>query len=303
MKRLVLVTKMKNDYFPESCNSCELVSLYKSEALLHRVFRKVILRFSNPLINVLFSHWIKIAREVDEIIIFDTGNLVQIIKWLREKFPQKRIIVWYWNSVAASVDPKKIKTDDIEIWSFDWNDCEKYGFKYNTQFFIPDNLERIKKSELNTFDVFYVGVDKNRAETLHEFSCIFKKFDISFYFHLVKYNNSQNIYGFKYYDSLSYPEVLQYISDSKVIIDLVADWQEGLTLRPLEALFMKKKLITNMKTIINYDIYNNNNIFIFGEDDIMNIPYFIETPYDETRRDELMDKYSINGWLTRFDKQ
>lgn len=48
---------------------------------------------------------------------------------------------------------------------------------------------------------------------------------------------------------ISYQENLDNIRKSKCIVDVVQKGQIGLTLRPLESLFFKKKLLTNNKCI------------------------------------------------------
>lgn len=301
-KTLVLVTKEKNEYFPDSCNACELVSLYKTDKTWHRILRKVVLKLQCPVVSLLFSHWTKKADQVDTIIVFDTGNLPEVLYWLRKRYPRKRIIAWYWNSVASSIDPARIKAPGIEIWSFDKNDCDKYGFRFNTQFFIPDNIFRINQSTSNEkYDLFYIGADKNRAPVLHELEQALKGTGLTHYFHLVKYKDSTNEFGYEYYQPLIYPEVLSRVSNARAIVDLVAEWQEGITLRPLEAIFMGKKLITNMRNIEQYDLYNKRNIFIIGKDDLKSLPEFLTSDLDESHVDSLKAKYSIEGWLANFE--
>lgn len=301
-KTLILVTKEKTQYFPDSCEACELVSLYKTDKIWHRVLRKVLLKIQSPMVSFLFSHWTKIASQADTIIVFDTGNLPEILSWLKKRYPKKRIIVWYWNSVASSIDPKRIKTEGIEIWSFDKHDCGVYGFRFNIQFFIPDNISRINQtSTKEKYDLFYVGADKNRAPVLHELEQALKGTGLTHYFHLVKYKDSTNEFGYEYYQPLIYPEVLSHISNSRAIVDLVAEWQEGITLRPLEALFMGKKLITNMRNIEQYDLYNKSNIFILGKDDLKRLPEFLISDIDKSDVNDLKAKYSIEGWLANFE--
>lgn len=298
---LVLYTQMNNLYFPDECDECKLVSLYKNSSYIHRVVRKLVLKYKFPGTTILFSHWLKEAATADKIIVFDTGNVADIVSFLRKKYPDKRIIVWYWNSVKAAVHPDKITAKNIEFWSFDEQDCAEYGFNFNTQFFIEGNMKRVKSEQRIKNTVFYVGADKNRASLLAEIAHRFEEFNVDYYYHLVRYKNSTNDNCIEYKQPMLYPEVLTEIQNSTIVMDLVADWQSGLTLRPLEALFYKKKLITNMKQIVNYDLYNPKNIFIIGIDKWGDLPGFIHEPYDSSKDEELIKKYSMRGWLSRFD--
>lgn len=299
MKPLVLINQTDNDYFPHEMESCVIRVLYSSNSVVNRITRKLVLRYNiSHGIRYIFKHWMKDVEKADTIIIFDTGNASYISSFLKKSYPSKRVIIWYWNSVTESISVETIDKG-VEIWSFDPEDCKRYGMRFNTQFFIEDNLKR-RQTMNHLYNVFYVGADKDRARYLKKLKDIFQKNNISYYFNLVKYHNSTNEVGIEYKQALSYKEVLGYIYNSKVLVDLVADWQSGLTLRPLEALFYQKKLITNMKKIMNYDIYNRNNIFIIDVDSWEELPAFIMGKYDDEQHDELCQKYSFDNWIKRF---
>ena len=89
------------------------------------------------------------------------------------------------------------------------------------------------------------------------------------------------------------------IAESKCILDYNQEGQVGLSLRPMEALFLERKLITNNTDIKNYDFYNHDNIFILGEDNINEIKEFINKPYKKIDQD-IIDYYDFDQWLNRF---
>lgn len=299
---LVLVNNDSSGYIGSGIKRSEIFFYYKGEKFWHRLLRKIILSTQLGCTKYLFSHWYKQAINADTIIFFDTRNLKYIIKWARKEFKNKRLIIWYWNSVNDSISPEDFKDlENVEIWSFDKADCDRYNFKFNTQFYFPEYADiNTQRSVEKCSDVVYVGADKNRASKLYELKKIFDQENISYNFHLVKTKNDNNPYGIEYKERIKYLQLLEKIVDSKVIIDLVADWQNGLTLRPLEALYFKKKLITNMQNITDYDLYNKNNIFLLGVDDPKTLKKFINTPYDECGYEKLISKYSYNSWLKRF---
>ena len=69
----------------------------------------------------------------------------------------------------------------------------------------------------------------------------------------------------------------------------------GLTIRVLEALGAKKKLITTNKDIVNYDFYHPENIYVYdGKVDLENI--FFTSEYFEIDY-EIYKKYSLESWL------
>ena len=98
---------------------------------------------------------------------------------------------------------------------------------------------------------------------------------------------------------INYEQILKYIAESKCIIDIVQEGQGGLTWRPLEAMFYRKKMITNFKDIKEYDFYKKDNIFIIGEDDPSNIKNFVNTGYVDIPQN-IIKKYTIDGWIENF---
>ncbi|BBH27393.1 hypothetical protein SG0102_23270 [Intestinibaculum porci] len=306
-KQLILIVQTENNYFPLDYQYADICNIFKSENKIFRYIRKIILKLDLPIKNIIFTDWIKKIAGSKEVIVFDTGNAVEIVKYINKRYPNKRIILWYWNPVIRTIKPEKFKGLNCEMWTFDPVDAKKFNMKLNTQFFIEENLKTTssKVKSRSNCDVFYVGVDKDRAKLLAVLKKQFDENKISYDFNLVEYNNSglhSNKYDIPYKKPLSYEEVKEKCASSKVIVDLVADGQTGLTLRPLEALCLKKKLITNMKSIKKYDFYNPQNIFIIGEDKENRLSEFVSSNYDETNYDIYKNEYSFKQWLERFDK-
>ena len=101
---------------------------------------------------------------------------------------------------------------------------------------------------------------------------------------------------------MQYEKYLEMVMKSKAILDLVTENNEGLTLRPLEAMIANKKLITNFKGIKNLDLYNANNVFIIDEDNMNDMGIFLKTQIDPIS--ELVKKsYCEKEWLLRFLNQ
>ena len=86
------------------------------------------------------------------------------------------------------------------------------------------------------------------------------------------------------------------MKESKIILDIHKEIQNGLTFRVFEAIGLNKKLITTNKDIINYDFYNPNNIFVWDEK-ITEIPRnFLDNEYEKLS-DEIYKKYSLENWV------
>lgn len=298
-KQLVLISQENQNLFPKSLNYCDIKAIYKNNGMVHRVFRKLVHKAS--LVSIegrLFSNWSAHIQSASMVIVFDTGNAPYVVRFINKKYPKKKVILWYWNSIKDSVPIEMFDGLNVEIWSFDPEDCKKHNLKYNTQFYFKENFIDNNIREGGE-DVFYIGADKDREKLLIPIKKVLDEFKISYNLNLVKYKNSTSI-EIPYKSPLSYQEVIEKVGSCRCVIDLVADWQSGLTLRPLEALATKKKLITNMTNIDDYSLYNPNNIFIIGKDKYENLREFILSEYDELDWDKNCEEYSFFNWLERF---
>lgn len=74
-----------------------------------------------------------------------------------------------------------------------------------------------------------------------------------------------------------------------------------MTLRPLEALFLGKKLLTNYSAIKDMDFYCPKNIYVIDAENLNldGIDEFMRTPIvliDE----KIVDQYEVNFWLAKY---
>lgn len=231
------------------------------------------------------------ASSDEDVILFDSLLTIPAANYLRKKNHKKRIIYWFWNHVYDVNQPEKL-LQGIELWSYDKEDCQKFGFQYNTQFYFP---ELAKKDNVNLVeqDFFFIGAEKGRGELINNCRHFIES---SGYTYKIIVTNAPNS---KTKESrLSYEEVLLNISQSKCVIDILPLSQKGLSLRPLEALYHRKKLITNLHEIVNYDFYHSSNIYVLGKES-RTLDSFLKEPYQDIPKD-VVDKYSFKEWIKRF---
>ena len=98
------------------------------------------------------------------------------------------------------------------------------------------------------------------------------------------------------YSPLSSNDISRIIEQSKVVIDMQHPNQKGLTMRSIETLGMRKKLITTNSDIVNYDFYNENNIYIIDRDNPVIKPDFFKTEYIPIP-DKIYNRYSLAQWI------
>lgn len=200
--------------------------------------------------------------------------------------------LWLWNKVDSmdrirnkKVYFEKIKSMGFEIRTFDPDDAEKYGFVYMNQFYRMDSPKASR--EENEYDFYFIGFKKNRGHLIE-----YVKQNLEAYRNYFKIVESPN-------EMISYRSNVEYAKKSKCLVEILNGNQIGLTLRPLEALALGKKLITNNRLISKYDFYNPNNIFIIDERPWNEIDLFLKSqtiPLDEN----IKKKYCVKNWLMNF---
>ena len=262
-------------------NSCINVN---TSNFIYRLFRKLKIPKS-----IFFASWKKKIKKYKKVIIFDNTYDEYLTKYIKKKNPQIKIILWYWNSMVEYNNENIAKDDSYidEIWTYNRFDAKDYGLKYNPQFY----SKKIKSVNTNIQnDIIFMGRDKGRKEELINLKDSFNGLNLQTEFIIIE----------KEKDLITYDSYIEKVLKSKCILDYGNFESCGLSLRPLEALFLKKKLITNNKDIINYDFYNNNNIFVLGLDNIAKLNDFINSEYIEIDQ-KIVDYYDFDNWLKRFD--
>ena len=104
------------------------------------------------------------------------------------------------------------------------------------------------------------------------------------------------------YEEVNFKDCYKFSENTKVVVDLVHKNQIGLSMRPFEALGLKRKLITTNTSIKDYDFYNPNNIFIIEDINNFDIPTsFFESEYEDIEQN-ISSKYHIKPWLENILK-
>lgn len=68
----------------------------------------------------------------------------------------------------------------------------------------------------------------------------------------------------------------------------------------MEALFNRKKLITNNVNIISESFYSDDKIFVIGKDPIERLKDFIYSPMTGLS-DEEIEMYNVSSWFNNFN--
>lgn len=269
---------------------------FKRKSFYQRIIGRIDRNLNTFFSYFFWNEWKNKLSSIDTVILNSHVYSIPIVRYLNKKYPSIRIIIWYSNPVLKDTPIRFYKELDCEIWSFDKDDCQKYNLKNNNQFIDREMFNNISNDI--KYDLCFVGLDKGRLRQLLDLKCEFDEKNVSTYLYIVDSNkNSSDSYSYK--NRISYIELLNIESKSKALLDIVQPDQKGQTLRPIEALFFKKKIITNNYSILESDFYNRENIFVLGRDNIESIEEFLKSDYEDISSD-VLEKYTVKGWISNF---
>lgn len=154
------------------------------------------------------------------------------------------------------------------------------------------------------FDIYFVGQDKNRARIILPLSKLLKSQGISYKFQIQPDKHTKKI-PLEFSESfikenIPYSDVLKNIESCRCLLEILQEGQSGISMRTLEALFFRKKIITNNKAIIEMPFYNKHNIYVLGQDEQeWSIKEFLDCKMVEIPK-ERINNYEINNWVEQF---
>ncbi len=245
---------------------------------------------------------LKLQSEDQKIIVFDSGASPEYLNRLCRKYPGRRIILFFWNPVThyrfEALNPK------VEIWTYSEKDSREYKLKLNTQFYfdvLADEAEKCPPPAGGTRPkVLFVGREKGRALALRELQDRLNAAGAEVEQHLVYRPSHFRGPAHLTEKTMPYQAVVELIKRADIILDYSTDPEAGLSLRAMEALFWRKKLITNNTGILKADFYHPNNIFVLGKESRSLEEFFRCAPQPVEKA--VKDRYRLSSWLKRFDE-
>jgi hypothetical protein len=313
IKKIAIVTTHSFgyiDFLVEKLNKMESVNLtYINIDLIPFSYKNKYSRIINFFLKSLRFSGLKEKNRTKYIkeLLFKENLLDQILIIRPDKLEKEALLFlrelgikmtcFLFDGIENYKDQKKTLTYFDTVYSYDKKDVEKYKFEFLTNYIFDDEIQSKQIENI----AFNISSFDERFSLLEKLAKYLKKNEISFRFIVKKdkFFKHENIEITHKYLSLSV--VKEYISSSLVLIDLQMNNQVGLSFRIFEALGYKKKIITNNKDIVNYDFYNENNIFVISEKNLKIPLSFFETQYTEIDP-QIIKKYSITSWILEVFK-
>lgn len=225
---------------------------------------------------------------------------------IRNKYPKAYYVMYQWDSVKNNARAKEIARYFDKVLTFDIVDAKQYGWEYRPLFF-TEGINNEKKD----IDVSYIcSIHSERIQILNKLKDICNKKGIDLFTYV--FSNKMIFFKRKYISHV--PEYI--IADkndikfvplstsatetiykrSKVVVDYTNPNQTGFTMRTIECIGNRCKLITNNKEILNADFYTPNNFYVYDGLDIAIPETFLNTEYQEMDSSKLKF-YSLDGWI------
>lgn len=222
---------------------------------------------------------------------------VEILTAINNIIPKEVIkFLYIWNPLLTMRKGKEEVKKLLNMYNnigyniFTFNKYDAFEFDINLTTQIYKILPLNKENENCLYDFYFLGYKKNRTIDPFDLEAELKKRGYKTLF-IVKEKNGK---------SISYIENIENIKKSKVIVDLTQVGQDGLTIRPLEAISFQKKLLTNNYAVMDEPFFNSHNVMTINSLPLNDsIDEFVNYEY-QSIKSEMFLKYDVNNWIDTF---
>lgn len=220
-----------------------------------------------------YSRVLKQIGDYSTLLIFD-GAIeymdVEFFRLAKQRNPDIRICLFLINSYDAGSPVMWAVREHIRDWdwdaiySFDPDDCRKYGFRYCG--FNYYSMQPVKKDFQTENDCYFVGGLKGEREQLIiDTYNYLNRNGVKCDFLCKEYVNFEKIVGgIRVIDQrLPYEQIICDVNKSNCIIEILQKNQNAPSLRYFEAICYNKKLLTTNDNIKQYPYFNNKYMKVF----------------------------------------
>lgn len=232
-----------------------------------------------------------------------------MIQKLKNLFPKAYFVLYFPDSVRNNPSARQIIPLFDDCYTFDKEDTEQFGVKFLPLFY-SDNMREVANAKVNKkYDLFFVGtvhsdrynfikkiINQYEAKGLTAFTWFYFPSRVLYYKMLLENREVRKAPKSEFkFKTIPADKLAELLSSSNVVLDIQHPKQTGLTMRTIETLGAKKKLLTTNKQIIEYDFYNPANVLVVDRKNPVIPDEFMITPYVEIPQ-EIYNKYYIDSW-------
>ena len=293
----ILIIENRNDKEVRIVGNYEV----KSEPLYKICVNKRVAQFFRkmPLLpeSFLYESWVNDVDKYDLIIVWEANINVKALRYLHKIGTSRKTVMAFVNKIHKREFKLHEVAKQLGIKQITYNiyDASEYGIKYIPQFWDVEKYQPEGKKSIE-WDLTFLWAAKDRLQEIIEVENAARRQGLKTNFWIVSNSTHERTHKRK----KKYEVYLDEVNRSRAILDIVGDMSKGLTWRPLEAMFLKKKLITNYADIVKYDFYPfyKENILIIRENNLSEIYDFICKKYVDAVID--LHCYTYCGWLEQI---
>ena len=239
---------------------------------------------------------------------------IWFIKKLKNIYPHTHFIYYSYDSLNNNAKSSTFFTFFDKKYSFECNkELVEKDFKFKPLFYLKE-YEDISNYILNRdIDILFIAtlhsdrfivfdklLKKINNYNLSVYNFLFISGKLNFFFNKIFNTSFKNINLIDVsFTPLKKNDIINLIARSNCIIDIEHPLQNGLTMRTIEAIGAKRKIITTNTNILEYDFYNPNNICVIDRQNPCIPLNFFEIPYLDIKP-EIYYKYSLKCWITEI---
>ena len=233
----------------------------------------------------------------------------RFLRELKRKYKSAQFILYLWDDLERVQNFEFNKMYFNTVFSIEKADCKKYGFNFQPLFYTYDYVYADEKKDIMLYGA---GIDHSqRIEMIETMLKTSDKYQNSmvFYIYSSYYMQIKRILknwkwamslSYIHYNRLSLKMNAEYTKKALCLIDIQYNSQNGLSLRTIESLAAKTKLLTTNVSVREYDFYTPENIMIIPRDKINKAPIdFILAPHKEMPQ-TIVDNYSLENWCKKL---
>lgn len=221
----------------------------------------------------------------------------EVMRFLRNR--SSTMIIHFWDSIKYIKKQKQyLQYFDLKS-TFDKCEAEEYEMKFLPNFYF-EQKEALNFKANCEYDIFAVMGYDERFYIVEKIAKILKNKNINYKIIVVTKKEIKSEYVTITQNPITLEETQMYQNLSKAILEIghtnAEKIQGGLSMRAIEALGNRKKLLTTYEIVKEYDFYNEKNIKVLDLNNIDIDKSFFEMPYEELD-DSICKKYSLKSWI------
>lgn len=263
------------------------------------------------IVNVVLWNRIKKQIKECEYLIVIRGNILEkkLIDNIKRMLPDENNTIYYtWDSAIYLKHQGALAECFHRAYSFDRKDIEvRKKYEHLPLFYLPE-YERGQEEMTNVleYDLCCIaGFFPFRYQELLKVISQNPNLKI-----LIKLYIDKKLFEYKkrteqwyseidekylIFEPMDTEEIVALCNKSRAILDITDEKQSGLSMRTIEAVGLRKKLVTNNCDIKYYDIYSEDNIYLVGADNSYKINEgWLEQEY--SLPEDIQKSYSLGQW-------